>query len=324
MLFRGGTRLWSDSSIMADVTVIVVTWNSSEFIERCLSSIHSSRGKIDCRVVVVDNRSEDETLKLVRSRYPAVEVIENRTNVGFAAANNQALRTIETRYAFLLNPDAELLEGSLPAMVEFMEATPAAWAAGAALVNPDESPQQYGVRFPTAWNILCESFFLDRLFPRSRLVARHKELYKDQTRPRAVDFVQGAALIVRADAVNAVGGLDEQFFMYFEESDWCFRMMQAGGKIYFVPQAHVRHHGGAPGHYDERRLVHYHRSLFLFLQKHYSFFPRAVMRLLIAVRSVVRLLVWAAVWVVSPGMRNAARSSLAGYGKVIVLSCGAV
>jgi len=307
---------------MAELTIIVVTWNSAEHIERCLRSIARRRGEVTVRTIVIDNASSDGTAGIIRSHFPGVELVQNPHNAGFAAANNQGLRMSTTPYVLLLNPDAELQDGSLHVLVNFMESTHDAWVSGAALVNPDGSPQAYGVRFPSAWNILCETLFLDKLFPRSRLFGRHKELYEDQTKPRRVDFVQGAALCVRTACLNSVGELDESFFMYFEEADWCFRMKEAGGAVYFCPASRVVHHGGSPGHYDERRLVHYHRSLALFVQKHYRIARQVQIRVLVVFRSSVRILTWTAVWIARPSMRASAQSSIAGYLNVIAMSMG--
>ena len=302
---------------MHELTIIVVTWNSAEDIVRCLASVTAEGKGVSVRMIVIDNASTDGTDELVKLRFPGIELIRNPRNVGFASATNQGLRLCTTPYALLLNPDTEVLAGSLRAFLEFMESTPDAWVAGAALVNPDGTPQVYGVRFPSVWNMLCESFFLDRAFPQSRIFGRHKELYENQTRPRRVDFVQGAALCVRMSGVHEVGYLDERFFMYFEEADWCFRMKQAGGSVYVCPPARVIHHGGAPGHYDERRLVHYHRSLAGFTRKHYAVHRQILIGLVVFIRSSVRIFTWLAVWTTRPGLRAAARSSISGYLKVI-------
>lgn len=298
---------------MNDLTVIIVSWNCRGDLADCLRSMKTEQG-IAYPVIVVDNNSRDGTVEMLRRDFQEVQVIANAENAGFAAANNQGLSMGGSRYALLLNPDTVVHPGAFDALVRFMDANPGVWAAGPAMLNRDGSPQRSGVRFPNTWNILCEALFLDRLFPRSRLFGRHKELYADGRVPRAVDYVQGSCIIVRREPMEKVGGLDEQFFMYFEEADWCYRMKEKGGQVYFVPGAKVTHVGGGEaGHYDETRLVHYHRSLLLFYRKHYPPLSALLVRLVIVMRSFIRILVWTAVAIGRPGLRSSALSSIRGY-----------
>jgi GT2 family glycosyltransferase len=212
--------------------------------------------------------------------------------------------------------------GALDAMAEFLDAHETVWAVGPAIVNPDGSPQRTGVRFPSNWNILAETLFLDRLYPQSRLFGRHKEMFEDPSRPRPVDYVQGACLMVRFKAIETVGPLDERFFMYFEETDWCYRMKAAGGEVYYCPSGTVVHFGGGEiGHYDEHRLLQYHRSLLLFYQKNYSTAQAVAMRAILVVRAVLRTLVWLVLAAVRPTLRRSALSSVRGYVKVLGIMC---
>jgi hypothetical protein len=194
------------------------------------------------------------------------------------------------------------------------------WAAGPAMVNADGTLQRTGVRFPGNWNILVEALFLDRLYPQSRLFGRHKELFEDPGKVRGVDYVQGACLMVRFKAIETVGGLDEQFFMYFEETDWCYRIKAAGGDVSYCPSATVVHFGGGEaGHYDEVRLLYYHKSLLRFYRKHYSMLRSIGVRTILALRSVLRTVVWSVVAAVKPARRRSALSSAKGYLKTIVM-----
>ena len=304
--------------IMVDLSIIIVSWNCWEYIDQCLQSLEHSESKCSYTVVVVDNDSDDGTPLRVKERYPYVDVITNDQNVGFATANNQALRVVRSRYILLLNPDTVVRKGALDALIQFMDDRENIWAAGPAMVNADGTPQRTGVRFPTNWNILVEALFLDRLYPQLRLFGRHKELFEDPERPRAVDYVQGACLMVRFKAIETIGGLDEHFFMYFEETDWCYRIKAAGGEVYYCPSATVVHFGGGEtGHYDEVRLLHYHRSLLLFYHKHYSTLRSVGMRTVLAFRAVLRTVVWSVVAATKPAMRRSAVSSARGYIKTL-------
>jgi N-acetylglucosaminyl-diphospho-decaprenol L-rhamnosyltransferase len=309
---------WQVSIAMSDATVIIVSWNCREYLRRCLASLHEEGNRRTCEIVVVDNASTDGSVDMVRADFAGVAVMENTRNVGFAAANNLVLRNITTSSVILLNPDTVLLPGALAHLVAFMGTHPHVWAAGPALLNGDGSPQRTGVRFPSIWNLLVESVFLDRLFSTSRLFGRHRELYADPAVARAVDYVQGSCLIVRKEAIDRIGGLDEGFFMYFEETDWCYRMHREGGEVWYVPDARVIHFGGGmTGHYDEQRLVYYYRGLKLFYRKHHGYASSLVVRVIIGFRAILRMVVWTLVGAFTPGLREAARSSARGYRRVL-------
>ncbi len=310
---------------MNDVSIIIVSWNSWSYLDDCLKSLAHHATRYSTRIVIVDNGSKDGTPGVIKSRYHTISVIENSENLGFAAANNQGMRTARSRYVLLLNPDTVVMPGCLDALVEFMDAHPDAWAAGPMMLNGDGTLQRTGVRFPNNWNILWEAFFLDRLFPSSRIFGRHKELYSDPEVPRQVDYVQGACLVVRWNAIEHVGAMDEQFFMYFEETEWCHRMKMAGGEVWYCPAARVIHHGGGElAHYDERRVVYYHRALLLFFKKYYSVQESLVLRCILFLRSCIRICVWAVIATSSTSRRKAAASSLRGYLRALLLVFGPV
>ncbi len=309
---------------MSDLSIIIVTWNSRRDLELCLPSIRSGCVTHSCEVILIDNASRDDSVSYARQVLPDVKVIANTENAGFARANNQGFRIATGRYVCLLNPDTVVHAGALDTLITWMDAKgDETWACGPGLANGDGTPQRTGVRFPSLWNLFVEALFLDRLFPRSLIFGAHRQLYAQGTGPREVDFVQGSCLMIRGSAVRSVGGLDEEFFMYFEETDWCKRCAGRGGRIFLVPTACVTHFGGGTvGHYDERRLVFYHESLFRYFRKHHHRPERVIVRGLIVGRSVIRLCVWGAVWLARPALRRSAGSAVIGYVRVIGLSCG--
>lgn len=300
--------------MMKDLIVIIVSWNCWDYLEQCIMSLEASDTAAAHDIVVVDNASTDGSVELITRRFPAVRVIENGGNAGFAAANNRALRETRGRYFLLLNPDTLVRSGALDTLVRFMDEHQEAWAAGPMMLNGDGSLQRGGVRFPSTWNILVEALFLDRLFPRSRVFGSHRELYEDPHAARSVDYLQGACLIVRAAAVDKIGPLDERFFMYFEETDWCYRMKQEGGQVLYCPRATVVHFGGGEtGHYDERRLVFYHQSLLMFYRKHKGTIDLMILRAALLLRCLIRILVWLLAPAFLQRLRPFAASSLRGY-----------
>jgi GT2 family glycosyltransferase len=221
-----------------DATVVVVTYDAMPWIERCLESVgHSS-------VIVVDCGSRDDTVTVVRSRFPEVTVLEVE-NRGLAAAWNVGLRANESRYVLLLNADAWLVGDALTRLVDFADQHPRAAIVAPRLLNPNGTLQRSVRGFPTLWRLATEYFFLRKLAPRSRLLNGFYGGSFEYDEPRPVEFVMGACMLVRRDAVKQVGYLDEEYFLFSEETDWCFRFRAAGWQVVFYPAAECVHVGGA-------------------------------------------------------------------------------
>jgi GT2 family glycosyltransferase len=305
---------------MIDLVVVIVNWNSKNFLQECLRSIFASKSQYSYQVIVIDNGSTDGSVEMVKNLFPAVNIEKNTSNTGFARANNQILKHINSNYALLLNADTIVNQGAFDVMLDFLNSSPGYAVVGPAILNGDSTPQRTGARFPTNWSLLVEALFLDRLFPQLKLFGSHKELYIDFNVPREVDYVQGSCLMVKTSVLRDVGYLDERFFMYFEETDLCFRVKKAGWKIWFLPTASVIHFGGGEtAHYDEWRIVHYHNSLFQFYSKHYSYRARVMLRCILFLRSVIRVVVWSSVTAVRPSLRHSALSAVKGYLKTLQL-----
>ena len=260
-----------------DVSVVVVTWNAREHVERCLDSV---RGR---DVVVVDNGSTDGTVELVRERFPEARVLEQE-NVGMGGGNNAGMRIAEGRYFFLLNSDAWVEADALDRLIAFADEHPNAAVVGPKLQNPDGSLQRSVRGEPTLWRLSTEYFFIRKLAPRTNLL---NPLYVGgfaHDAAREVDWLSGAALLVRRDAADAVGLFDEDFFMFSEEVDWQTRFRRAGWTIWFCPDGVVTHIGGAS--HGGRMYVENLRGQLRFLAKHQGIrrAERARRVLLIALR----------------------------------------
>ena len=300
------------------VSTVIVGWNCRAYLEACLRSLTATPDPVDSGIVVVDNASQDGTAEMVRTCFPSVRLIVNPANLGFAAGNNAGVRQATGRYCLLLNPDTIVHPGALSALAGYAEAHPEAWAVGPRILNPDGTPQRSGVRFPSAWNLVVEALFLDRWFPRTRCFGAHRELYADPDQPRRVDYLQGSCLLLRAEAIRRVGLLDESFFLYFEETDWCYRCRRAGGEVHYTPAATVTHHGGSGDlHYGERKLLLYHESLLRFCRKHYAPPRQAAIRGALAFRALLRLAQWSLLALPGFPGRARARSSVRGYAGVL-------
>jgi GT2 family glycosyltransferase len=212
----------------------------------------------------VDNASTDGSARMVRERFPGVRLIENEKNAGFAAANNQALRQAQGRYFVLLNSDAEVRVGALQALWDFLEAHPRAGAAGARLLNPDGSLQPSCHPMLTPGREFWRLLFLERIWPRATY-AMHRWAVDV---PRRVEVIKGACLVLRREALDQVGLLDERFYMYTEEVDLCHRLAQSGWDLWWVPKAEVIHHEGQSTHQAaEKMYVQLYRSKVQFYRK---------------------------------------------------------
>jgi N-acetylglucosaminyl-diphospho-decaprenol L-rhamnosyltransferase len=221
-----------------DVSTIVVTYNALPWVEKALESARETE------LVVVDHGSTDGTLELVRERFPEATLVEQE-NKGFGAGNNAGMRVASGKWFLLLNSDAWLQPGALEALVDFAEAHPDAAVVGPRLLNPDGTLQRSVRGFPTVWRIATEYLFLRKLAPRSRALNAFYAGGFDHDEPREADFLMGSVLLVRRAAVEAVGGFDERYFMFSEETDWCYRLREAGWTTWFFPGAEAVHVGGA-------------------------------------------------------------------------------
>ena len=244
---------------MADLTVVVVTWNALPWLEQCLESV---RGE---NVLVVDHGSTDGTLELVRDRFPDVRVIE-QDNRGMGGGNNTGMRAARGRYFFLLNSDAWVVGDGLQRLVEFADAHPNAAVVGPRLLNTDGTLQRSVRGEPTVWRVATEYFFIRKLAPSTNLL---NPLYVggfDHSTAREVEWLSGAALLVRRDATDEVGLFDESFFLFSEEVDWLTRFRRAGWKVFFCPDAEVVHVGGAS--HGGRMYVENLRGQLRYFDKH--------------------------------------------------------
>jgi len=237
---------------VAEVAVVIVSWNVRDLLRACLSSVLADldRSGLEGEVWVVDNASTDGSPEWVAARFPRVHLIANRRNLGFAAANNLALRELSTlqssvpKYAWLLNPDTEVRPGATRALVDCLERSPRAGVVGPRLLYADRSFQHSAFRFPGLIQLAFELFPLPPRFYDTKVNGRYPRRLYEGEEPFPVDHPLGAAMMVRLSAVDQVGLMDEGYRMYCEEIDWCWRMRRAGWRAFCVPTSQVIHHAG--------------------------------------------------------------------------------
>jgi GT2 family glycosyltransferase len=252
-----------------DLSIIIVNWNTREYLKNCLLSILAGAGQIDYCVYVVDNGSSDGSAEMVRKEFPTVCLIENGENRGFAAANNQALKQAGSRYVLLLNSDTAVQPGAPARLVKFMDEHPEAAACGPLLLNEDGSVQHAARRFPTFAFALYGKTVLGRLNLFKRAYLRVKMDDADFNKTMEVDQPSGAALMLRSSVLEKVGLLDERFFIFFEEVDLCRRIKNARHKIYIYPEARIRHYGGGSRRKNRAQVMMINaNSMLRYFRKH--------------------------------------------------------
>jgi hypothetical protein len=246
-----------------NLSIIIVNRNTKEYLLPCLRSVLENEEGTGWKIIVVDNGSRNGSPAEVKENFPSIDLIENEGNMGFAKAVNQGLQKAPGRYVVLLNPDTQVKKGAIGELISFMDAHPDAGIAGAKLLNSDGSKQNSIANFPSLATELSNKSLLRWLFP-----TRFPGKERDYSEPVEVDSVIGACMMVRRDAIEQVGLLDEEYFLFLEETDWCFRMKKAGWRVCHVPQAEVYHFQGKSAEKDKRRAkVEYYRSRYHFFNK---------------------------------------------------------
>lgn len=264
---------------MSDLAIIIVNYNTSTLLRDCLTSIRQSQGDHVIQTCVVDNASTDDSVMMVQAEFPEAHVIVNPKNEGFARANNRGLRYFGfeqaeaelPRYALLLNPDTKLPADALAKMIDFMDTTPDAGAAGPKLVLLDGSLDLACRRsFPTPEVSFYRMTGLAKLFPRHPKFARYNLTHISPDKLTEVDSVVGAFMMVRAEAILQAGLMDETYFMYGEDLDWAFNIKKAGWKIYYNPAASVLHVKRAASRRSNQAQIEFYRAMEIFYRKHYA------------------------------------------------------
>lgn len=278
-----------------DVSIVIVNWNTRECLRDCLASIYAQTRHIVFEVVVVDNASEDGSAAMVRAQFPQVRLIENRENRGFAAANNQGIAMVHARYVLLLNPDTVVLDGAVQKIVAYADEHRDAGVVGCQVWMNETEIQRTCFSFPSVWDLIVQTTGLHRVFPRSRLFGRALLGWWDRLDEREVDVVSGMFMLVRREAIEDVGVMDEDYFVYTEETDWCYRFKQAGWRCLFTPVARIIHLDGGSKSTDQvsvKMYVQLHKSLLIFFRKRLGWWPWAMARVLLTASMICRAAAW--------------------------------
>jgi N-acetylglucosaminyl-diphospho-decaprenol L-rhamnosyltransferase len=287
----------------SDLSIVIVNWNVRELLRHCLDSIMSNlqppTSNFQIEVIVVDNASSDGSVAMLEKEFPQVRLIANGENLGFTVGNNQGIAISRGRYILLLNPDTEIVGDVLTTMVEYMDDHPQVGALGPKLLNPDGSIQSSRRRFPTLATAFLESTILQQWFPDNAVLRRYYIHDRPDDEVQEVDWVTGACLLVRRETMEEVGLLDEGFFMYSEELDWCRRIKAQGWEIAYLPTAEVTHHGGQSSEQVKSfQHIQFQRSKIRYFRKHHGSWQAEGLRLFILATYLYQLVVEALKWLV--------------------------
>jgi len=256
---------------MSKVSVVIVSWNAREYLRDCLASIRQTANDCVSEIIVVDNASADGSPEMVREQFPEVVLIETGSNLGFARANNLGMKDAKSEYFALVNSDVVVQRGCLQQLVSFMDEQPSSGLSGPRIVGKDGRLQGSCRLFPTVWNNVCRILAVDRVFPNVPFLSGHEMRHFQHDVCVEAEVLSGCFWMARRSAVENVGGLDERFFFYMEDVDWCRRFHEHGWSVFFVPEAVAVHHGGAStSNAPLRYTIQYHRANLMYWEKYYG------------------------------------------------------
>ena len=307
-----------------DLSVCIVNWNGGGFLPACVESVYGGVEGLELEVIVVDNGSSDGSAEEIARLFPMATVIEQGRNDGFAAANNVAIGRSRGDYLLFLNPDTLVDRGSIGRMKDSLDRDGGAGVIGCRLYHPETGRVESSARsdpdpLPLLWNLI----YLDRLFPGSRLFGRYRMSYLREDERREVDWVTGACMLARREAVEAVGGFDEGFFMYCEDIDICRRIRAEGWRVLYLPEASVGHYRGrsserlrgeGEGALSVWGARQYARSIIRLYRRHYGLPERLFLRAMLVITSLLKAAGWITAGAAARGWREArsrARSYMA-------------
>lgn len=265
-----------------DISIIIVTFNASHFIEACLQSILKQVSGIGYELIIVDNASNDQTCHLIKERFPEVFLIQNHSNEGFAKANNLALEKAKGDFILLINPDTEWKKGKLKEAIQFLKNHSGIGALGCRLVLENGSWQKSYGNFPTLIREIKEAFYFPKIFPQSQWM-KGVYTYHDHLEPKPVDWISCTFLLFKKEMLREVRFLDEHFFMYYEDIDFSRRMREKGKEIYYFPEIEITH-------FQKRTsLIDYGESPYIYFAKYFGFNFAVTLRYVLLIKAFLRI-----------------------------------
>jgi GT2 family glycosyltransferase len=277
-----------------DVSICIVNWNTKDLLFECIKSIKEKTAGVTYEIIVVDNGSNDGSVAMIKLEFPECKIIESE-NVGFAKGNNKAVKEASGNYILYLNPDTKLITNAVYGMFIFLDQNKTFGAVGSKLINPNGTIQYTcACTFPTPFNQMCYMFGLNRIFPTSKMFSTSELDYWDHKNSMAVDCLSGACIMVRKTIIDKLRGFDETTFMYSEDLDLCFRVIQNGWKIYYLSTEEIIHDNGSSTRKISNKnfpILLQKQSDYYFILKHFGILKAKHFKLIICIGSLFRLTV---------------------------------
>jgi GT2 family glycosyltransferase len=295
---------------MIDISIIIVSWNAKELLDECLQSIYKNPFKCELETIIVDNASTDGAPYLVKEKYPQVKLICNSENLGFAKANNIGIEKSTGKYVCLINSDAVALDNCLELMCNYMNQNPKIGILGPKVLYGDGRLQLSCKEFPTFWKNICQILALEKFFPKSKLFGGEKMLYWSHDSIREVDYMGGCFLMVRKCAIDHVGLLDDTFFFYGEDKDWCKRFWKAGWKVVYFPEARAIHY--SKGSYKDpvKLYIQMTNANIQYYSKHHGRLAKITFIWSDIIRQTIRILGYGVLYLIKPSVRDIASQKI--------------
>lgn len=295
---------------MTDLSIVIVNWNSTAYLLKCMESIHAQTHETEFEIIVVDNASTDGDVQIIKERYSDIALIESPVNLGFAGANNLGFRASRGRYLAFLNPDTALINPAFDLMIRQLDSLPKAGAAGCTLLNEDRSIQTSAVQtFPGILNQLLDLDILRNRFPACRLW-NIAPLFAGGAKPSRVEVISGACVMFRREVFAQIGQFSEEYFMYAEDLDICRKAAQAGFTNCYIPQGQIIHYGGKSS-IPRRAVPMKWKAILQYVAKHRGYTYQFAFRVAIACSAIARLALLITLLAASRGaFRNSVRGAL--------------
>lgn len=292
---------------MIDISIIIVTWNGKEFLDKCLQSIFDNVSNCRFETIVVDNASIDGAPDLVKEKYPQVRLIRNSENLGFAKANNIGIKESTGEYVCLINSDVVVLKNCLELMCQYMNEHPKIGVLGPKVLYPDNSLQLSCREFPTLWKNMCHAMALDKLLPNSDFFSGYEMVNWPHDSVREVDYLSGCFMMVRQSAIEHVGLLDDDFFFYAEDKDWCKRFWKTDWKVVYYPRAKAIHYESGSADKDPVKFyVQQAKANLQYYSKHHSRSAQIAFILTVIIHQIVRVFGYSVLYLIKPSKREIA------------------
>jgi len=290
-----------------DTSIIIVSWNTRDILRNCLKSVYEQTKDIPFEVIVIDNASSDNSVSMIKSEFSQVHLIENKENRGFAAGVNQGIAIVKGRYVLVLNSDTIICDNAIEKTIRYADTHPEAAMVGCQVSDNFDTIQMTCFRFPSVLNLFLYTFSLNKIFKKNHFFGREWMLWWRRNSEREVEVVSGSFMLVRRKAIDDIGLMDEDYFLYYEETDWCYRFAKAGWKILFWPGAKIIHcHGGRNSSKQEstKMAIQMQRSCLIFFRKNRNIASSIMVRLLLIVSFACRFCFWTVALYVKYLLRN--------------------